>query len=1002
MNRLFPSGLRTARYICASGAASLLAALVIAPTSAPAAISIVGGGTVVTFDVLPAAADWSTASTIGASADITTAAALDTAVAALTAGGITSQLLSPGGAPAANALASFDSVALNILTRPTGVRFTELMATLQNNTGGTVSTLALSYNFGINASLAESPGLWGHRVYFSLTGAASSWTNATAFNLADNTPAQVLSGSLNLGTWTSGSTLYLLWVDDNGPSAPDAGFTLDNVSLTPFGRSLIYNLAHTVGGAPNGTFTTTGGNYWLDSATPAAAVTNDLVAFSQNGTASINVPVGGVTVGGMTVSNSSGTYTIGGAGAITTTLGLTKANAGTLVLTSANAFASRTITGGTVETRVTDALGTAGPIVLSGAATLKTTTVAQTFGGQISTLTGGATVRTDTDFSAAGLDGSGALTKSGTGTLMLTGSSGTATGGLLITAGKVSVITDTALGANTQSFTLNGGTLEFTNTSPVTFIDATKTHTVNISVTGGGIAVTDAVQANGVAIAMAGKLVGGAGSTLTKTGAGTLRISAAQATLSSNWIVSGGSLEVSAVSGLGAGTVTVNPAGILVVAGGSALTNTSVITLAGGALGTRNGDLAVYSGPVTITAASNVNLKSNTTPADSQSITITGKLTGSASLTLNGNDTGGNGGGNGGGKFLALSNTFTDYNGTINVLNAQILRSAPATTGNTLGSSVLNLTGGTLQVRDDGNSSGGFISYGSSVTVGAGGGTVDVDRAGAVNTANTVLLGSLSIGAQTLTTTGANGYGVRFSAATLTGAATINATTAPTTIGGAVGGAFALSKTGGGTLFLLGASTYTGGTAIHGGIVAITDDAALGAVAGGVTIDTNATLQAFAAVSTTRAFTLGTGGGQIDTNGQTVTLAAGSSISGTALTKTGGGTLTLAGTQTYANLTANGGATSVTNVNTALGTGTSTVNANARVNFNASQKLGALTIADGVEVTFGNGLPFAGEGDKGVAFGEGLAVVPEPGSAALLLIGALGFLSRRKRDAAVK
>ena len=206
----------------------------------------------------------------------------------------------------------------------------------------------------------------------------------------------MLSGSLNLGAWTSGSTLYLLWVDDNGPRL-DVGFTLDNVSFTPFGRSLIYNLSHAAGGAPNGTFTTAGGNYWLDSATPAAAVTNDLVAFSQTGTASINVPVGGVTAGGMTVNNSSGTYTIGGAGAITTTLGLTKANAGTLVLTSANAFPSRTLTGGTVETQVTGALGTAGTIVLSGAATLKTTTVAQTFGGQISTGTGGAASVTNVD-----------------------------------------------------------------------------------------------------------------------------------------------------------------------------------------------------------------------------------------------------------------------------------------------------------------------------------------------------------------------------------------------------------------------------------------------------------------------------------------------------------------------------------------------------------------------------------------------------------------------------
>ena len=117
------------------------------------------------------------------------------------------------------------------------------------------------------------------------------------------------------------------------------------------------------------------------------------------------------------------------------------------------------------------------------------------------------------------------------------------------------------------------------------------------------------------------------------------------------------------------------------------------------------------------------------------------------------------------------------------------------------------------------------------------------------------------------------------------------------------------------------------------------------------------------------------------------------------VTKAGAGTLTLSGTQTYKTLNANGG---VTNLNSALGTGTSTINANAAVNINASQTLAALIIADGVEVTFGDGLPFDGGPDKGAAFGGGTAAVPEPGSAGLLLAGALGFLSRQKRGAAAR
>ena len=822
-----------------------------------AAVSIVGGGTLVTFDTLPAAADWSTASFAGAAGDITTAAALDAGVALLLSSGITSQLGNPGvSPPAAAGLGQFNSIALNIQTRPTGVKFNEVMATLQNNTGSAVSSLAISYNFGVNAPLAESAGLWGHRVYFSLTGAASSWTNIAAFNLADNAPAAVLNGSISLGNWANGATLFVLWADDNGPNSPDTGFTLDNVSLTPTlaGRNLVYNRAHGVGGAPNGAFTTAGGNYWLDGAAPAAFAAADAVTFSQDGTATIDVPAPGVTAAGMTVSHASGTYTIGGAGAITSVF--TKTNAGALVLTSANAFSARAISGGSVETRASGALGTTGVLTLSGGGILQTTTVAQTLGGQISIGTGGGTVQTDTDLGATGLDGAGALTKSGGGTLSLTGASGTASGGLIIQAGKVSVATDAVLGGNTQTFTLNGGTLEFTNPAAVTFIDATKTRTVNVGVSGGTIAVTDTVQANGVVIALADRLVGAAGTTLTKAGAGTLRISATQSTLNSNWIVSDGALE-SAVAGtagsLGSGSVTLNSGGIVVVPGGGAQTNTNAIILAGGAIGTRSGDLAVYGGTVNVTAASNVNLKSNTTQPNSQSITVSGKVSGSASLTLNGNNAGGNGGNSGGGKFLALTNTTNDYSGTFNVLNAQILRSAPATTGNTLGTSTLNLTGGTLQVRDDGAGSAGTIAYGNNVIVGTNGGTVDVDRVGTTNTGNTVALGTLSIGAQTLTTAGANGYGVSFGATTLTGDATFNPTTAATTLGGGVSGGFGLTMSGAGTLTISGAQSYSALTTSAGTTTLTTSlpGATITNTAGILNLNANATNSAVTANATT-------------------------------------------------------------------------------------------------------------------------------------------------------
>lgn len=210
---------------------TLTATLACLATTGWAQISVTGTGAgPFTFDTAPEVTEWSTRNVAGGGGDVTTGPAMDLAVDGETAAAINTPLGSATGLPpAASANAQYASDGKYLITRPTGVKYHVIMATLRNDSGAAITDFKLEYDLTVQNTVTEE--LQGHRVYVSTTG-ASPWANVSALNGNRISGHKLADIDLSGTPWAATGLLYVLWTDDNGSGSPDDALEIDNVKFS--------------------------------------------------------------------------------------------------------------------------------------------------------------------------------------------------------------------------------------------------------------------------------------------------------------------------------------------------------------------------------------------------------------------------------------------------------------------------------------------------------------------------------------------------------------------------------------------------------------------------------------------------------------------------------------------------------------------------------------------------------------------------------------------------
>ncbi|MBQ0929782.1 autotransporter-associated beta strand repeat-containing protein [Ideonella alba] len=586
------------------------------------------------------------------------------------------------------------------------------------------------------------------------------------------------------------------------------------------------------------------------------------------------------------------------AGAISGTGSVTKAGSGILSLTGTNSYSGLTsVSEGTLQLSGTGKLGS-GSINLSSGATLLFNTSAHNNSGTLL---------------SNSISGAGTLQVAGAAATQLVRMSGSLsglTGTLQVDTGARANLESTNLGSATAAFVVNG--LLATQTTGATYQLGSLAGSGTVSQGGGTTNTVLEIGANGQSTTFSGNIGNCCDSTsVKKLGTGTWTLTGAQ-TYTGSTTISAGTLQVGAGGTSGAlnGSSIVNNAALVYnrsdnVSIGNAISGSGSLTQSGSGTLTLTGS-NTYSGTTTINAGTlQVGAGSTTGTLGSGSVINHGTLSVNRSNALTvANAISGTG---------ALTKSGA---GTLTLTGANTYSGATA------------VTSGTVKAGST-----GAFSAASAFTTSSG---VVVDLAGYDNS-----MGSLS-GSGTLTNNGA-------AVATLT----MGGNNASTTFAGVMqdgSAAFALAKTGSGTLALSGTNTFTGLTTISGGTLQFGDGGSFGKLGSGNVLN-NSVLAFDRTVSLTVSNAISGTGSLVKNNSNTITLAGSNSYTGTTtisagtlqvgsggtsgtlgtgsvsndaalvfnrsdaltvgadiggsgtLTKSGAGTLTLTGTNTYAGTT---------------------------------------------------------------------------------------------------